>query len=124
MRQLQPVIWTKGTFLSPQHLQAQERFVEDSARFYLEALKSKIWGFLELHIDSKAVAEGTIAVTRASGIFPDALSLDLPLSDQCGGIGCGDLLGHASDDFRSGRVLAAYHTGQALAALESIGPRV
>ena len=32
MRQLQPVIWSKGTFLSPQHLQAQERFVEDSAQ--------------------------------------------------------------------------------------------
>ena len=44
MRQLQPVIWSKGTFLSPQHLQAQERFVEDCARFYLDSLNSRSLG--------------------------------------------------------------------------------
>jgi type VI secretion system protein ImpJ len=81
MRQLQPVIWTKGTFLSPQHLQAQERFVEESARFYLDALNPECWGFRDLQIDNTALAEGTIAVTRATGIFPDALPLDLPVSD-------------------------------------------
>ena len=27
MRQLEPVIWTKGTFLNPQHLQIQDRFL-------------------------------------------------------------------------------------------------
>src|ERR1700734_1763389 len=72
MRQLQPVIWSKGTFLSPQHLQAQERFVEDSARFYLDSLNSRAWGFSEIQIDTKALSEGRLAVTLASGIFPDA----------------------------------------------------
>lgn len=81
MRQLQPVIWSKGTFLSPQHLQAQERFVEDSARFYLDSLNARSWGFRELQIDSKALAEGRIAVTTAAGIFPDALPLDIPASE-------------------------------------------
>lgn len=81
MRQLQPVIWSKGTFLSPQHLQAQERFVEDSARFYLDSLNPKCWGFSDLQVDAKAVSEGMLAVTRASGIFPDALAFDLPISD-------------------------------------------
>jgi type VI secretion system protein ImpJ len=81
MRQLQPVIWSKGTFLSPQHLQAQERFVEDSARFYLDSLNSRSWGFREIQIDSKALSEGRLAITLASGIFPDALPLDIPASE-------------------------------------------
>src|ERR1039458_701191 len=81
MRQLQPVIWSKGTFLSPQHLQAQERFVEDSARFYLDSLNARSWGFREIQIDTKALSEGRLAITRASGIFPDALPLDIPASE-------------------------------------------
>ena len=62
MRQLQPVIWSKGTFLSPQHLQAQERFVEDSARFYLDSLNARSWGFGEIQIDTKALSEGRLAI--------------------------------------------------------------
>lgn len=81
MRQLQPVIWSKGTFLSPQHLQAQERFVEDSARFYLDSLNSRSWGFREIQIDSKALSEGRLTITQASGIFPDALPIDIPASE-------------------------------------------
>jgi type VI secretion system protein ImpJ len=81
MRQLQPVIWSKGTFLSPQHLQAQERFVEDSARFYMDSLNARAWGFREIQIDTKALSEGRLAVTLASGIFPDALPLDIPASE-------------------------------------------
>lgn len=81
MRQLQPVIWSKGTFLSPQHLQAQERFVEDSAHFYLDSLNSNSWGFNDIQIDNKALSEGRLAITRASGIFPDAMPLDIPTSE-------------------------------------------
>jgi type VI secretion system protein ImpJ len=81
MRQLQPVIWSKGTFLSPQHLQAQERFVEDSARFYLDSLNPKCWGFGDFQVDAKALSEGLLSISRASGIFPDALALDIPVCD-------------------------------------------
>jgi type VI secretion system protein ImpJ len=81
MRQLQPVIWSKGTFLSPQHMQAQERFVEDSVRFYLESLASNAWGFLNLQMDAKALAEGTLSVAQATGVFPDSLPFDIPSSD-------------------------------------------
>ena len=33
MRQLQPVIWSKGTFLTPQHLQTRDRFLESVLQF-------------------------------------------------------------------------------------------
>lgn len=81
MRQLQPVIWSKGVFLSPQHLQAQDRFFEESLRFQIEALAFRGWGFSALQLDGTALSEGSLSVTRASGIFPDGLVVDIPGSD-------------------------------------------
>jgi type VI secretion system protein ImpJ len=81
MRQLQSVVWSKGTFLSPQHLQAQERFVEDSTHFYLDSLVPKCWGFSDFQIDMKALSEGLLSITRAGGIFSDTLAFDIPVSD-------------------------------------------
>jgi len=81
MRQLQPVLWTKGTLLSPQHLQTQDRFLEDLLRFRIEALAYCPWGFRQLRIDHDAVATGAFALTWAEGIFPDGLLFDIPGSD-------------------------------------------
>ena len=82
MKQLQPVLWTKGTFLTPQHLQIQDRFLEDSLNFRLQALKFCGWGFSEMVLDQESLAEGQLAVSRASGIFPDGLLFDIPGPDQ------------------------------------------
>ncbi len=81
MRQLQPVIWSKGTFLTPQHLQAQDRFIESTLQFRLEALSFRPWGFRELHVNQEALAEGNFAISSAAGIFPDGLTFDIPNSD-------------------------------------------
>ena len=78
MRQLQPVIWSKGTLLSPQHLQAQERFVQDTLRFYMESLGDSLWGFSHLQLDPHALSNGTLAVSSARGVFPDAAPFDFP----------------------------------------------
>jgi len=82
MKQLQPVLWTKGTFLTPQHLQLQDKFLEDSLNFRLQALKFCAWGFNELVLDQELLAEGQLAISRASGIFPDGLIFDIPGPDQ------------------------------------------
>ncbi len=81
MRQLQPVIWSKGTLLSPQHLQAQERFVQDSLRFYMESFGDALSGFAQLTLDSRALADGTLSLQSATGILPDAAPFDLPASE-------------------------------------------
>ena len=80
MRQLQPVIWMKGTCLSPQHLQSQDRFIEDSLRFRVESLAANAWGFLKVRVDQEALGAGVFAVTEASGIFPAGLLFDFPAS--------------------------------------------
>jgi type VI secretion system protein ImpJ len=82
MKQLQPVLWTKGTFLTPQHLQVQDRFLEDSLNFRLQALKFCAWGFSEIVLDQELLADGQLSISRASGIFPDGLLFDVPGPDQ------------------------------------------
>ena len=85
MRQLQPVIWAKGTFLTPQHLQLQDRFFESILEFKLRALKYCPWGFAELQIDHEALSAGSLALTRAAGLFPDGLAFEVPDSDAAPG---------------------------------------
>ena len=82
MRQLQSVVWSKGVFLSPQHLQAQDRFVEDSLRFIVDAASFRSWGLLSLDLDHTALREGRFAVASAAGIFPDGLLFDLTQADE------------------------------------------
>ena len=81
MRQLQPVLWTKGVLLTPQHLQTQDRFLEDLLRFQLSTLSYAPWGAHTLRIDQEALAAGTVALAAASGIFPDGLLYDAPAAD-------------------------------------------
>ncbi|MBI3681795.1 MAG: type VI secretion system baseplate subunit TssK [Acidobacteria bacterium] len=81
MKRLQPVIWMKGAFLNAQHLQSQDRFLDNTLQFQMESLSSYPWGFRELRLDQEALAAGNIAISRASGIFPDGLLFDLPDAD-------------------------------------------
>lgn len=82
MKQLQPVLWSKGTFLTPQHMQLQDKFLEDSLTFRLQALKFCAWGFSEVVLDQELLADGQLAISRASGIFPDGLIFEIPGPDQ------------------------------------------
>jgi type VI secretion system protein ImpJ len=78
---MQPVLWTKGVLLSPQHLQTQDRFLEDLLQFQLSTLTYCPWGFARLDIDREALAAGALAISSATGIFPDGLLFDIPASD-------------------------------------------
>src|SRR5215469_12880617 len=82
MKQLQPVLWSKGTLLTPQHMQLQDKFLEDSMNFRLQSLKFCAWGFNEVVLDQQLLADGQLAISRASGIFPDGLPFDIPGPDQ------------------------------------------
>jgi type VI secretion system protein ImpJ len=81
MRRLEPVVWTKGTFLNPQHLQSQDRFLEETLQFDLQALAFRPWGLRHLRIDQAALAAGSLAISEAAGIFPDGLLFHIPDSD-------------------------------------------
>jgi type VI secretion system protein ImpJ len=82
MRQLQPVIWAKGTFLTPQHLQLQDLFFESLLSFRIDALNFRPWGFSSLQIDHEALTGGNFMIQSGSGIFPDGLLFDIPSADM------------------------------------------
>ena len=81
MPRLEPVVWTKGTFLNPQHLQLQDRFLEEVLQFQLHAVEFRPWGFERLRLDQAALAKGAVSLTEAAGIMPDGLLFDIPDSD-------------------------------------------
>lgn len=81
MRQTQGVLWSKGVLLTPQHLQIQDRFLEDTTEFRMSSLASFPWGFTELEIDREALSEGSLSLSRASGLLRDGLAFDIPGSD-------------------------------------------
>jgi type VI secretion system protein ImpJ len=78
---LEPVIWAKGTFLNPQHLQIQDRYIEESLRFHMHALSFRPWGVQRLRIDQEQLEAGVLVVNEATGILPDGLLFDIPASD-------------------------------------------
>ena len=82
MKRLQPVIWMKGTLLSPQYLQTQDRFLESALQFQLEALTFASWGFRRLQLNQEALATGYVALADAAGMFPDGLLFDIPDADS------------------------------------------
>ncbi len=81
MKQLRPVIWSKGTFLTPQHLQVHDRFTTDTLDFQLQALNFRPWGLTALGIDQEKLSEGQFVLTRATGILPGGVPFDIPGSD-------------------------------------------
>ena len=81
MRRLEPIVWSKDTLLSPQHLQQQDAYIEDLARFQLHALEFRPWGLRTLRIDREALAGGSLAIAAAAGILPDGLLFDIPEAD-------------------------------------------
>jgi type VI secretion system protein ImpJ len=81
MPQLQAVLWTKGVLLTPQHLQAQDRFFEDVLQFQLAALSFCPWGLHRLTIDREALAGGVVSVSSVAGLLPDGLPFDVPAAD-------------------------------------------
>jgi type VI secretion system protein ImpJ len=81
MTQLQKVLWTKGVLLNPQHLQAQDRYLESLLAFRLSALAFYPWGFAELEFDRDALSGGVLKVSRARGLLPDGLVFDIGGAD-------------------------------------------
>ncbi len=85
MRILQPVIWSKGTFLTPQHMQVQDRYIESLLGFRAEALHFRPWGFRKLVFDQEALAAGNLVIHSAQGLFADGLPFDIPAADPAPG---------------------------------------
>ncbi|MDN3519586.1 type VI secretion system baseplate subunit TssK [Aquisalimonas lutea] len=72
------IAWLEGQYLFPQHFQQQERYLESRMEARAGAIRPYVWGVYELSIDQGALAEGKLALTRASGLMSDGTPFDLP----------------------------------------------
>ncbi len=77
MPSLHPVLWSKGTLLTPQHLQAHDHYFDELLRVQLGAVAFAPWGVSRLTIDREALAGGTLVLGAAEGRFPDGLLFDV-----------------------------------------------
>ncbi|WCE31031.1 type VI secretion system baseplate subunit TssK [Vibrio sp. SCSIO 43137] len=71
------VVWSEGMFLSPQHFQQQERYLENYVREINEQCGQKDFGFSELEIDSSLLKIGKFGLKKAKGVFPDGTPFEL-----------------------------------------------
>ena len=76
------VVWSEGLFLRPQHFQQQDRYLERSLGLRSAALRAHGWGFSELRIDRDLLKLGKVAISSASGVFPDGTPFSMPDDDE------------------------------------------
>ena len=71
-----PVVWSEGLFVKPQHFQQTSRFLEHYVNLRLGSRYA--YGFSELELNQDFLAFGKIAIVRARGIMPDGTAFDIP----------------------------------------------
>jgi type VI secretion system protein ImpJ len=68
-------------YLGPHEFQAQARYFEDAIHFATAALWFQGYGLVGCALDNDALANGTVSLVHASGIFPDGTPFHFPQSD-------------------------------------------
>lgn len=77
-----PVQWSEGMLLTPQHFQQQHIYMEYLLRHQMEQLQSNYWGLLELDFDSSALMGGIINIKKLRAVMPDGLVVDYDARQQ------------------------------------------
>lgn len=70
------VLWHEGLFMQPQHLQQQDRYLEN---YTWNAVKESLpcaFGFTQLAINTTSLTTGCISLQQAAGIMPDGTQFD------------------------------------------------
>jgi len=71
-------LWTEGMLLGPQHFQQHDRFLLESMSLLAKSHGNHGYGVISLEIDENALNEGTLALSEATGVFPDGTPFSLP----------------------------------------------
>ncbi|GEK74571.1 MULTISPECIES: type VI secretion system baseplate subunit TssK [Halomonas] len=76
-----PVVWSEGLFIKPQHFQQQQRSLQGLVDTRLRGVGGYLHGFLTLELNAEYLSFGRIALSRASGVMPDGTPFHLPDDD-------------------------------------------
>jgi type VI secretion system protein ImpJ len=72
------IVWTEGLFISPQHLQQQERYFEHYINRRTMPLSPFFWGISDYTLDSESLNLGKVVLKNASGVLMDGTPFDAP----------------------------------------------
>ncbi|CAG8865814.1 hypothetical protein PS627_01733 [Pseudomonas fluorescens] len=75
------VVWSEGMFITTQHFQQHDRYLENFVDARSRPLSAAAWGFSELQIDQGQLAQGKVAILSARGLLPDGTPFDIPRDD-------------------------------------------
>ncbi|MCO7514357.1 type VI secretion system baseplate subunit TssK [Pseudomonas guariconensis] len=75
------VVWSEGMFITTQHFQQHDRYLENLIDARSRPLSAAAWGFSELLIDQGLLAQGKLAILSARGLLPDGTPFDIPRDD-------------------------------------------
>lgn len=77
------VLWHEGLFMQPQHLQQQDRYLENYTWTSIKENLACAFGFSQLSINNTSLSTGAIVLQQAAGIMPDGTHFDFAeLSQQ------------------------------------------
>ena len=77
-RKLLPVAWTEGMLLRPQHLQQQDLYNEDRISARIGAIDPFQWGVREFELDTEALSDNRIEITRLDVVMPGGAVVRYP----------------------------------------------
>lgn len=76
------IVWSEGLFLSPQHFQQQERYLEGYVDRKCQPFGESSWGIIDFEIDKQLLKLGKISALSGSGVFPDGTPFSFPNVDD------------------------------------------
>ena len=81
MKNFRRVVWSRGMFLTPQHFQTNDNFLEDTLQFRFNASNFCNWGVVDLSIDQESLTNNLFTVPRCRGVLPDGVVFSIPETD-------------------------------------------
>ncbi len=78
VHRLNPIAWTEGMFLRPQHLQHHDRFSEERLHYHLNAIDPFHWGIRDFAIDEEALSDNRFVVLRLDAVLPGGTIIRYP----------------------------------------------
>jgi type VI secretion system protein ImpJ len=77
-QRLNPIAWTEGMFLRPQHLQQHDLYLDGRLNTLIRSLDPFHWGVRQLELDEEALSDGRIEVVSLDAVLPGGALVRYP----------------------------------------------
>lgn len=79
MSEYSKVVWAEGSYLSPQHLQQNDRYTDSKLQNIVSLAQSHYYGVLDLGINDSLLKQGVVSLSKLEVVFEDG-TIFLPTS--------------------------------------------